>query len=77
MKMSIEVDEETAEFLRARASEEGLPADVYAGKYVSSIRTPGSPERAAYVQRVIDEMARARTNGLTGDELIALTRSDD
>ena len=76
MKVSIEVDAETAEALNAWAAEAELPAEDVAGKLFTSIWRPGVLTREDNARLLIERMKRARTNGMTGDELIAFTRGE-
>lgn len=77
MKLTIEVDDEMAEVLNAWASESEVATEDVAGKLFTSIWRPGVLTREDNARLLIERMKRANTNGMTGDELIALTRGDD
>ena len=74
MTLALDLDPETLDRLSARAKQQGMsdPA-AYAVELIkrdctAADRSPG--------QEAVDRLVRARTNGMTADELMELTRSE-
>ena len=77
MRLTIELDDETAEVLQAWASESEVAAEEVAGRLFSSIWRPGVLTREEEVRLFLERLKQAKTTGITGDELMELTRGED
>ena len=74
MNLTLQLDDATVARLEAEARARGLP-DASA-RVMELIRAGEAETPEERAQRVIDQMQKVPTNGMTGDEMIDLFRSE-